>query len=369
MRQFSSSLLLFLIFVALAAPSSGAEPAAVLPEFQKDKVDIAVEKGVNYLVRVQNRTGYFQDKGKSKEVALTALALMAMASVGNMPSDYTPQGKAMERGLNYILRPGDMSRDTLGGYFGRRDSSDMYGHGIVTLALTEFLGMGKDKAQDNLIRDRAIRGIKVILEAQKARKNNPKFVGGWRYSPTSSDSDLSVSVWQLMALRSAYNAGIHVPPEAIQQAVAYLRRSYFSERDRQTGRPLRPVSGFSYTPGSSPSFAMTAAGMLALQVVGAYNLPEVEGAGKWLLNQNLTYQESYFFYGGYYYSQGMRKLGGEYAEHARRTIETILLNNQQDDGSWLAGNGKEGGLGKVYGTSFAILCLSVKHGFLPIYQD
>ena len=114
---------------------------------------------------------------------------------------------------------------------------------------------------------------------------------------------------------------------------------------------------------------MTAAGMLALQVVGAYNLPEVEGAAKWLLNQNLTYKESYFFYGSYYYSQGLKKMGGEYADHARRTIETILLSNQQDDGAWLAGNGKEGGLGKVYSTSFAILCLSVKHGFLPIYHD
>jgi hypothetical protein len=364
-------LFLVLLQMPLTFAGSGvaAEPVAlVLSGFEPDKIDVAVEKGVNYLIRVQNRTGYFQDKSKSKEVALTALALMALASVGHMPSDYTPEGKSMERGLNYILRPGDRSRDTQGGYFGRRDNSDMYGHGIITLALTEFLGMGKDKTQDNLIRDRAIRAIKVILASQKVRKSNPKYVGGWRYKPDAHDSDLSVSVWQLMALRSANNAGLQVPREAIEQAVTYLRHSYYSQRDRQ-GRPLKTVSGFGYQPGGSPSFAMTAAGMLALQVAGAYNLPEVQGAGKWLLNRELSYGESYFFYGGYYYSQAMKKMGGEYAAHARQTVETILLNEQSEDGAWLGGNDKEKGMGRVYGTSFAILCLSVKHGFLPIYQD
>lgn len=365
-------LAIYLSILPFSVLLRAAEPSATLPELAPDKVDLAVQKGVSYLIQNQNRTGYFQEKSirsLSKTLALTSLSLMALASVGHMPSDYTAEGKSMERGLNFILRPGDNSRDILGGYFGKRDGSQMYGHGITTLALTELLGMGKDRAQDNLIRDRSIRGIKVILKAQKARKSDRKFLGGWRYSPTSNDSDLSVSVWQLMALRSANNAGLQVPPDAIKHAVGYLRRSYYSQRDNHTGRPLRTVSGFGYMPDRSPSYAMTAAGMLALQVVGGYRLPEVEGAAKWLLNRDLGYDEDYFFYGSYYYSQAMKKQGGEYAKHARRLIETVLLSKQQSDGSWIGGNPKEEKMGRVYGTAFAILCLSVKHGFLPIYQD
>jgi hypothetical protein len=358
-----------LIYVALTFSIFSAESVSI-PALTKDRVDVAVEKAVDYIVRQQDRTGFIQDKaqGKKKEMAMTAFALMAMASVGNMPADYTPAGRAMDRALNYILKPGDTGREIQAGYFGRFDGSDMYGHGIITLALTELLGMGKDHAQDSLLRDRATRAIHVILEAQKVAKRDPRHTGGWRYSPSANDSDLSVSAWQIMALRSANNAGLNVPREAIEAAAVYLRRSYFSQRD-QVGRPLKAISGFGYRVGESPTYAMTSAGLLALQVVGGYRLPEVEGAGKWLLNQSIDYKSGYFFYGTYYYSQAMKKLGGEYATQARNSIETILLTEQADDGSWEGGNGKEKSLGRIYTTSLAVLALSVKHGFLPIYQD
>jgi len=367
-QNLASLLLLLAQSVCLnAAGPVGAMPVAA--EYQKDKVDTAVERAITFLVRNQDRTGYFMDKerGKEQELAKTALALMAFAAVGHMPADYTPEGRAMDRGLNAILRPGDRNSAT-SGYFGSRDSSSMYGHGIVTLALTEFLGMGKDRTQDSLIRDRSMRAIDVILKAQQVKKHHPRYQGGWRYKPNATDADLSVSAWQVMALRSANNAGISVPQHAINGAAVYLRRSYFSSRDN-LGRPTKSISGFGYQPGGAPNFAMTSAGLLALQVIGAYRLPEVEGAGKWLLQKKVTYQDSYFFYGGYYYCQAMKKLGGEYATTARQTMEAILLQEQVADGSWIGGNGKERNLGRVYSTALGVLCLSVKYGYLPIYQD
>ena len=359
--------LVFGVMRSHAAAPAAARPVA--PEFQEDKVDVAVDKGIAFLVRNQERTGYFMDKerGKQQELAKTALALMAFASVGHMPADYTPEGRAMDRGLNIILRPGDRNAAT-SGYYGSRDASSMYGHGIVTLALTEFMGMGKDRVQDKLIRDRSMAALDVILRAQQVKKHNPRFQGGWRYQPTATDSDLSVSVWQVMALRSGNNAGISIPQNAINGAAVYLRRSYYSARDN-LGRPTKPVSGFGYQPGSAPNFPMTSAGLLALQVIGAHRLPEVEGAGKWLLQQKISYEDSYFFYGGYYYCQAMKKLGGEYASTARQTMEAILLANQDEDGSWTGGNSKEQNLGRIYSTALGILCLSVKYGHLPIYQD
>ena len=39
------------------------------------------------------------------------------------------------------------------------------------------------------------------------------------YTPDSRDSDLSVTIWQLMALRSAKNAGLQVPGKAISDGL------------------------------------------------------------------------------------------------------------------------------------------------------
>ena len=46
----------------------------------------------------------------------------------------------------------------------------------------------------------------------------------------------------------------------------------------------------------------------------------------------------------------------------------MLLEHQQSDGSWSARNGSESGQGKAYATGLAVLSLSVKYHYLPIYQ-
>ena len=45
-----------------------------------------------------------------------------------------------------------------------------------------------------------------------------------------------------------------------------------------------------------------------------------------------------------------------------------ILKKQQGDGSWQAERGQEHSVGKVYATSLAVLSLSVKYHYLPIYQ-
>jgi hypothetical protein len=46
----------------------------------------------------------------------------------------------------------------------------------------------------------------------------------------------------------------------------------------------------------------------------------------------------------------------------------MLLPKQAGDGSWTAANGEEKNHGAVYSTSMAVLSLSVKYHYLPIYQ-
>jgi len=352
---------------ATAGHASRAQDPQLLREspaslYLPDDIDRAVRSGVEYLVQVQRDNGSISDRGH--DVAMTSLAIMAMASIGVEPQTYSAAGRSMVKAVDFVL---DKKHQDAQGYLGGRDGSRMYGHGITTLMLTEILGMGSSVEQNERIHEMLVNAIKLMLSAQEVTKSE-KLQGGWRYTPTSRDSDLSVSVWQLMALRSAKNDGLNVPGEAIDAALQYLRFSYASPMNRD-GTPRDKVTGFSYTPGTHhPSFTMSAAGLLAMQVCGKYDSPMVKGASEWLLQHPPKPNERFFFYGLYYYAQGMHQAGGKYAERADDLVPKLLLESQRSDGAWLARGGEERNVGTVYSTALAILCLSVRYHYLPIYQ-
>jgi len=301
---------------------------------------------------------------------MTSLAIMAMASIGILPADPSEESIAMRRALDFVVQPGATvrpPRQDPQGYFGRADGSRMYGHGITTLMLTEMAGMGANEQQDIHIREALEPAIRLILSAQSVRKA-PNNQGGWRYTPESTDSDLSVSVWQLMALRSAKNEGLAITSEAIDQAVKYLEMSFTSPLNAD-GKPREALAGFSYTPGQSrPTFAMTAAGLLAMQVCGRYDSPMAHSAADWLLQNPPKLDERFFYYGTYYYAQAMHQRGGRHGEEAARIVSQLLLAEQNADGSWTSTRGEERNYGSAYATALSVLSLSVTYHFLPIYQ-
>ncbi|QDV43785.1 hypothetical protein Enr13x_36430 [Stieleria neptunia] len=343
----------------LATPTWSEEPPSIDNLYIDDELDQACDRAIEFLLRNQRSTGAITDRGH--ELALTSLAIMALAAIGTEPAEPTRRGRAMRAALDFVLGP-DHQNDS--GYFGAYDGSRMYGHGIVTLMLTEMLGMGATPKQNELIHERLERALRLILSSQAIRKER-KLEGGWRYSPQSRDSDLSVSIWQLMALRSAKNDQMNVPGEAIEKALEYLRNSFTG---RRTASGVGE-GGFSYTPGQSrPSFTMTAAGLLAMQVCGQYDAPEVAAAADWLFSHRPKTNERYLFYGLYYYAQGMHQVGGKYADESGRVVSSLLLPRQRSDGSWMSPGGEERNVGLVYSTSLALLSLSVRYHYLPIYQ-
>jgi hypothetical protein len=330
-----------------------------LPAEEADRTDNAIRRALAYLLTQQKDDGSIHS-GKHA-TAMTGLATMAFCATGHQPTDPTPEGAALRKALEFMLRD-DRQQDN--GYFGGRDGSRMYGHGIVTLALAELLGMGVDAEQDTQIRTRLRKALDLILTAQDRKKpDNEMHYGGWRYQPDATDSDLSVTVWQLMALRSAQNAGVRVPEEAIRKAVRYLRVC-FKEVEKNGVRS----AAFVYMPDRNPTYSSASIGLLAMQVCGEYESDEVQRAADWLKQHEIRRNERWFSYATYYFAQGMHQRGGDYADYAKRQLAHLLLEHQESDGSWKSTDGQEQEAGHVYATSLAVLSLSVYYHYLPIYQ-
>ena len=322
-----------------------------------DRVDRAVERGAAFLLSRQNAGGAFHHTGRDHHLhlnATTSLAVLALASAGHQPIDPTRQGRAMHKALGFILRD---DRTDEKGYFGKVDDSRMYGHGITTLMLAEMTGMGTDRDTNGLIRRRCKGAIDLIVKGQSTTP------GGWRYKPGDKTADLSVTAWQVMALRAAKNAGFDVPSETIAASAAFVKS-------------LHTQGGFVYSDvqlrkKEQPRFATTAMGLAALWACGHYDAVEADRAAGWLRNHPPKPGERYLLYGTYYYAQAMYQRGAagdpdeENARQAQQIVENLLVRLQKDDGSWFS---DEAAQCRTYGTAMAILSLAVRYHYLPIYQ-
>ena len=271
-----------------------------------ERVNDAFKRASQFLMSCQEPTTGAIHNRLRNETAMTSLALLAFAAMGHQPADPTPEGQAMKRALDFVLRAENQDAT---GYFGKSDGSRMYGHGITTLMLAEMLGMGTNTQQDTIIRERCRKAIDLILRAQRVQKNDANR-GGWRYTPDATDSDMSITCWQTMALRAARNAGMDVPKESIDLAVRYIKGLYDSG-DRRRG-----IGGFGYS-GRGNEASTTAEGLLALQVCGDYDSEEVKGASDRLLKTGLRPGDRWFYYTSYYYAQGMYQRGEKHAAEAR----------------------------------------------------
>ena len=103
-----------------------------------------------------------------------------------------------------------------------------------------------------------------------------------------------------------------------------------------------------------------------MQVCGRYDAESVLRTADYLLKEEPRKEDEWFYYGTYYYAQGMAQRGGEYASTAKRLTSEIMLRNQGKDGSWRTRGGQERDAGPVYSTSLALLSLSIHHNFLAI---
>ena len=359
-RMLIASLAAAALLVLCVAARADTESAKLAKH--QAKVDAAVDRALKYLAeeRVANRAGDGSFSGKhGKTNAVAGLVGMAFMSKGYSARS-GPYSYTIRTCVDYVL-----DTPAKNGYLGVRGGR-MYGHGIATLFLSEVSGMvgpARQKRIDVVLP----KALKVILDAQKVPKKEGMHKGGWRYEPTGNSSDISVSGWCLLALRSARANGAPVPASAIRDAVGFINRCV---RGDDGGFRYDPRAdwwyrrrGYWVRNPSNP--ARTGVGILCRELTGTHADPINTKAGDYLLKavKGKFLPDGHIDYATYYCSQAMFQLGGKYWDEFAPAMYKYLLPRQKADGSW---HRKDNG--DVYPTAMFVLALTVSHRQLPIYQ-
>ena len=335
--------LVLLLAACLPAGARAEEeaPERLAAEMITPRAQRAIDEGLQFLVSRQNDDGSFATGNYRGNVAVSALAGMALMSGGSTPGR-GPHGEPLNRCVAYLLENTQPS-----GFINAPGSSShgpMYGHGFAALFLAECYGMSSRPD----LREKLVKAVKLIVQTQNAE-------GGWRYQPRRADADISVTICQVMALRAARNAGLFVPKETIDRCIDYVKRSQNAD------------GGFRYMlPGGESMFPRSAAGVVALYSAGIYEGPEITKGLDYLMQfrpgAGGARRGSYYFYGHYYAVQAMWQAGGERWKQWYPAIRDELIAMQRRDGSWMSN------ISPTYATAMACIVLQMPNDYLPIFQ-
>lgn len=352
-----------------ASPAPPSEPlsAALTPQAWA-QVEKSVDRALKWLSAQQSRDGSF-DAPDNAQPAATALSVMAFLSRGHLPGD-GPYGRQLDRGIDFVLQcqRSDGLLAAAGADSGSNGKTANYNHAIAGLMLTEVYGM-TDRTRAAKLKPAIERAVQFTRRNQTQPKENPGAIGGWRYlyNQRLGDSDLSVTAWQLMFLRSAKNAEFDIPKQFIDDAIGYVLNCW---EDRQ---------GLFYYQRSGDqvrwSRGMVGAGTLSLAMAGQHGTRIAQRAGDWLLGHpfrgfgDTLGSGDRFFYSTYYCSQAMAQLGGRHWKVFFPTLVHTLLQGQESSGEWPPEPyGSDSMFGNTYTTAMAVLSLTPPLQLLPVYQ-
>ncbi len=305
----------------------------------------AIEKGMDWLSKNQKEDGSFGDNFK---IGITSLCGLAFMANGSLPE----RGKYKEnvsKTLDFIV-----SNQGRSGYIVNKENS-MHSHGYATLFLSELYGMTKNEKPEKE-REEFKWKIKKAVEIIEASQGPS---GGWFYYPARIiDNENSITIAIVQALRSARNAGIKVEKETINRAINYIKSCSMENGGmRYSSTDKTDKAGF----------ALTAAGVSALNSLGDYNSYEVkkglEYIKKVIDNPNNTDSDIYEYYEDFYSSLALWNAGGEDWTIYYPKIKAKLLRGQEDDGNW-----KDHIYGDDYSTAMALLTLGIPNKILPAFQ-
>ena len=362
------------IGLTLAALATGplglavAQPPAVQPgEVVPRDVRQIYDRGLQFLAASQSQDGTWDGgepgpnmkqglenaaqadgswaSGGKQGPGVTALALLAFLASGE-DANYGKYSGHIRKALRSVIG----TQDANTGYIG----PSMYHHGFAMLALAEAYGAVDE---GTLWPDeKAPRSIGQALElavrtAITSQKKNPG--GAWRYSPDAREADASVTGAVIIGLLAARNAGIEVPDESIDKAIAYFR----SMTDR-SGDVFYLGLGNRLT----TSMARVSIAALAFAVARRKDLAEYNATLGYLKQRLGEPAGPFGEYTLYYESQALFQGDVDSWKKWNEKLVRQLREAQQPDGSI------QGRFNPPISTSLSLLSLAVNYRFLPIYE-
>ena len=307
------------------------------------EVDTIYERGLGFLSANQADDGSWRSRS---EHGITGLCLMAFLASGEDPN-FGRYRLNVKRAVRSII----LGQETTGFI-----PTSMYHHGFAMLALAEAYGAMDEatlwEARDTDRKKTIVEALEdaVNLAVDSQAKNRS---GGWRYSPTSTDADTSVTGSVLMGLLGCRNAGIHVPDETIENALAYMQQN-------------TAASGFvAYSGGIGGGGNSVARSSVAALVYAVGHKREWEEYANALehIASKLDHKETshtHYFY--YYMAQALYQGDPVAWEQWNRKTSRMLADQQSPEGSF------SGSYGEAYGTAMSLLSLALNYRFLPIYE-
>jgi hypothetical protein len=320
--------------------------------------EMAVELGLAWIIAHQRKDGswrFFHDDERCRgqcqnqgteeaSTAATGMALMALLGAGY--THHSGQYKAeVRKGLDYLvkkLRVSPRGGSLTSGQY------KMYSHALATIALSEALTMTNDTG--------------LIYPVQEARKyiesaQHPK--GGWRYNP-GQVGDLSVTGWQLMALKSCELSGFQTGPITYQLAESFVD----SLAD--------PSRGYGYLKPQPATPTMTAIGVLSKMYLGSeLRQGTLEGSTRLIAEHGPSKTDVYF---NYYATQVLHHRHDHAWDEWNELQRNYLVNTQDNSNSHQAGSwyfpdryGQVGG--RLYTTAMSVMILEVYYRYLPLYEE
>lgn len=313
-------------------------------------VERAVSKGLDWLVRKQSRRGSWAANDGRYPTAMTALAGTALLMEGST----TTQGKyaeAIRQAVDYLV-----SRSRSNGLIGdpKTDDRYTYGHGFSMLFLSQVLGEEEDERRREELVSVLARAVEFSGRAQTKD-------GGWGYVSAKDGNDFdegSTTITQVQGLRGCRNAGIPVPREIIDKAIAYIHKC------------TMPDGGVQYSSkGGGGRPAISAAAIACLFNAGEEDdthVPRMLDYAQKHLGNIANNGFGHWHYAHYYYAQVMYREGGRQWTTYRDLIEKRLVSEAQQDGGGVFW--PQGYIGHVYTTATNLTILQLDKGTLPIYQ-
>ena len=187
-----------------------------------------------------------------------------------------------------------------------------------------------------------------------------KVGGGWRYSP-GEPGDVTVTGWQLMALKSGQMANLQVRSPTILHVGPFLD-SIQSEYGARYGYSLEKLE---------PNETRTAIGLLCRMYTGwRRDNPGLRRGVAYLSEWGPSETNMYY---NYYATQVMHHWQGPQWEAWNLQMREFLIATQQagghEAGSWyFPGTNSQSG-GRLYNTAMAIMTLEVYYRYMPLYRE